>query len=216
MELNELFHPVKGRVYDLFRRYFEPLSLSDGEGGFRMRADVQNTLSLPGGIHRIMNAVVRLSMTLWDEEGNPKPLIYKLATVALGNKNKGKDALTLAYLNVGGGSLFNFNQKPTAKTLEFDWTKMSNSQVGVQLTDTETKENSFPKPIVAESSYWSFLRLLRKARQPPDRVKRPPAAKLYTWEIPLERSKVPVQVVVKEDPWETFKRVKDAIVARDR
>ncbi|WP_437594399.1 type VI secretion protein IcmF/TssM N-terminal domain-containing protein [Sorangium sp. So ce1000] len=204
-ELIELFHPKTGRIYDLFRRYLEPLSQVDGDSGFRMRPSVRESLRLPEEMYRLINAAGLLSARLWDEKGKPRPLLYRLATVPIGSAPRDKSALTLVYFNVGAGALFNFNQKPTAKTLELDWTKASSSQVGVQLTDVESKENSFPQPIVADGSYFSFLRLLRKAQQPPSPVKQPASAQLYTWEIPLEGGPaVRAQLVVMDNPWAMF------------
>jgi len=86
-----------------------------------------------------------------------------------------------------------------------DWTKTTSSQVGVQLTNTENKENSFPPPINRSGSYFSFLRLLMAAEQPPAPVKEPPTAQLYAWNFPVAKKQtVRVQFVVKNDPWETF------------
>ena len=53
-------------------------------------------------------------------------------------------ALTLTYMNAGETPVMNFNQKPTEKTVRFDWTKEQASQVGMQLTDLDTKESAFP------------------------------------------------------------------------
>ncbi|XXY47185.1 type VI secretion protein IcmF/TssM N-terminal domain-containing protein [Sorangium sp. So ce269] len=216
-ELTELFHPKDGRIYDLFRRYLEPLSQVEGSGGFRMLPSVQANLALPDDMYRIINAAGVLSARLWDEKGKPRPLRYRLTTVPLGSAPRDKSALTLVFFNVGAGSLFNFNQKPAATTLELDWTRASSSQVGVQLTDVASKEDTFPPPIVAEGSHFSFLRLLRKATQPHSAVQQPAAGQLYTWQIPVEGgAAVRAQVVVMDDPWETFSLARTVNAARSR
>ncbi|MGK3962623.1 type VI secretion protein IcmF/TssM N-terminal domain-containing protein [Sorangium sp. So ce118] len=216
-ELTELFHPKDGRIYDLFRRYLEPLSQVEGSGGFRMRPSVQASLALPDAMYRIVNAAGVLSARLWDEKGKPKPLRYRLTTVPLGSTSRDRSALTLVYFNVGPGSLFNFNQKPATTTLELDWTASSSSQVGAQLTDVASKEDTLPPPVVADGSNFSFLRLLRKATQPPATVKEPAAGQLYTWQIPVDvGAPVRAQLVVLDDPWETFSLARMVNAARSR
>ncbi|WP_437932543.1 type VI secretion protein IcmF/TssM N-terminal domain-containing protein [Sorangium sp. So ce291] len=216
-ELTGLFHPKDGRIYDLFRRYLEPLSQVEGSGGFRMRPSVQASLALPDAMYRIVNAAGVLSARLWDEKGKPKPLRYRLTTVPLGSTSRDRSALTLVYFNVGPGSLFNFNQKPATTTLELDWAASSSSQVGAQLTDVASKEDTLPPPVVADGSNFSFLRLLRKATQPPAAVKEPAAGQLYTWQIPVDvGAPVRAQLVVLDDPWETFSLARMVNAARSR
>lgn len=203
-ELADLFHPKDGRVFDFFRRYLEPVSEVDGVGGFRVRSSIRG-VRVPKAIYDVLNGAALLSSRLWDDSGKPRTLDYRLITVPFNKAPDGDDALTLVYLNVGDGSLFNFNQKNTAKTMSVDWTKTGSSQIGVQLTNTETKENSFPRPIGRSGSYFSFLRLLTAAEQPPAPVKEPPTAQLYTWLITLgDNQRINAQIVVKNDPWETF------------
>lgn len=204
-QLVELFHPKEGRVYDLFRRYMEPLSQVDSKSGFRSLPSVRQSLALPEKMYPIVNAVGVLSARLWDDKGKPLPLRYTVATVPLGRGPSETNALTLVYFNVGSGSLFNFNQKPTTRALSLDWSVPSTSQVGVQLTNTESREKTDPDPVVVEGSCFSFLRLLRKAKQPPSPVSQPAGARLYTWDIPVAGGdKVRAQLVLEEDPWETF------------
>jgi hypothetical protein len=203
-ELTDLFHPKDGRVFDYFRRYLEPISEVDGEGGFRAKSTIRG-VRVSKSIYDLLNASALLSSRLWDEKGKPRTLDYRLITVPFNKGPDGEDALTVVYLNVGDESLFNFNQKNTAKTMSIDWTKTGSSQVGIQLTNTETKENSFPRPIAKSGSYFSFLRLLTVAEQPPAAVKEPPTAQLYTWLVTLgSNRRINAQVVVKTDPWETF------------
>ncbi|WP_437629918.1 type VI secretion protein IcmF/TssM N-terminal domain-containing protein [Sorangium sp. So ce854] len=204
-ELTELFHPKEGRVFDLFRRYLEPLSEFDEGGPFRQSRAAQAKLDLPQDMYRIVNAVAALSARLWDAEGKPRPLAYPLVTAPLVKAPSDRLALTLVRLDAGDGALFNFNQRPTEKELLVDWTRPSAAQVSVQLTNIETREHTFPEPVAVEGSCWSFLRLLREARRPPADVKDMPRAKLYTWDVPAGAGlDVAAQVVVQGDPWAPF------------
>lgn len=202
-ELTKLFHPKEGRVFDYFRRYLEPLSVF-GEGGFRPKSSIGG-VRISKSIYDFLNAATLLSSRLWDENGAPRPLEYPFVTVPFGKAPNDETALTLVYLNVGSGSLFNFNQQQSGKVLPLEWTKTASSQVGVQLTNTETKDNVFPPPINRSGSYYSLLRLLMAAEQPPGAVKEPATAQLYSWDITVQqKEKVRIQFVIKKDPWETF------------
>lgn len=214
-ELRELFHPKEGRLFDLFRRYVEPLAELSGRSGFHPRASVSRGLSLPPGLFGAFNSAAALSTRLWDASGNPVPLEQRISTVRFDRSGRlrpdgegdRKSALTLMYLNVGEGSVFNFNQQPSLVTIGFDWTKEHRSQVGVQFTDAVTKENSFPQPIVSSGLYWSFYHLLLRAQV--SAVKSPATAQLYTWEVwhqpdSAPGEKIPVRFVVVNNPWEPF------------
>ncbi len=170
-------------------------------------------MPLPPHLFATVNAASALSSQLWDPAGNPKPIELQIATLRFDKDAhlrpdlEGKVALTLMYMNVGDSSVFNFNQKPSKVTLGFDWTKDLRSQVGVQLTDLSTKENTFPGPVVSNGQYWSFYHLLRLASQ--SLVKAPTTARLYTWLIHYNTDNatndvVPVRFATVADPWEPF------------
>jgi len=172
-------------------------------------------MSLPEGLFPAVNAAANLSARLWDAVGNPVPIELKIATVrferAARPKLEGdadrKLALTLMFLNLGDGSVFNFNQQPSLVTVGFDWTKDLRCQVGIQLTDAVTKENVFPPPIVSGGTYWSFYHLLLRAQV--SSVKSPPVAQLYTWDVWHQPDSgagemIPVRFVTVNDPWEPF------------
>src|SRR6185312_6890850 len=117
------------------------------------------------------------------------------------------NVLTLMFLNLGEASVFNFNQQPSLVTVGFEWTKDSRSQVGIQLTDSQTKESAFPSPIVSRGTYWSFYHLLLRAK--PGAVRYPPGAQLYTWDVWSQPDTgsgemIPVRFVMVNDPWEPF------------
>ncbi|MFT3765628.1 MAG: type VI secretion protein IcmF/TssM N-terminal domain-containing protein [Minicystis sp.] len=214
-ELHDLFHPKDGKFFDLFRRYVEPLAELSGRSGFHPRPGVSRGLNLPAGLFSAVNGAAALSARLWDSTGSPQPLELKISTVRFernarpkveGDPDR-KNALTLIYLNAGEASVFNFNQQPSLVTIGFDWTKEHRSQIGLQLTDTATKENTFPPPIVSTGLYWSFYHLLLRAHV--SAVKFPPTAQLYTWDIWYQADSapgelIPARFVVVNDPWEPF------------
>ena len=211
--LKDLFHPTEGKFFDLVHRYIEPISYpSPGDKApYHPRAGAQHVLSLPPAMFPAINAAAHLSSRLWDATGNPTPLELKIATVPFDRELKQRVPAnlvpTLTYLNIGDGSVFDFNQKPSLISVGFEWQKDLRSQVGVQLTDLGSKENTFPPPIVSNGQYWSFYHLLRLGK--PSGVKSPPQARLYTWEVQNQRDNavnevLPVKFVTVNDPWEPF------------
>jgi hypothetical protein len=205
-ELTALFHPQTGRYFDVFRRYIEPLSSFGNGGAFRLRDSSRVRLGLPPHLFELTNGIAALAARLWDPNGKPVPVPVRVATVPFEHGRNPRLALTLVYLNVGPGSLFNFNQKPAQVTMQLDWTKETNSQVGLQLTNIETKENIFVEPTRTDSSFWSFLRLQLKAHGEPARF--PPGAQLYSWPIKVihegNTENMQAQVVVLDDLWSLF------------
>lgn len=203
-ELTNLFHPQTGRYFDFFRRYFEPLS-DFTNGPFRAKTSTRGRLSMPPHLFELTNGVAALSSRLWDTNGKPVPIPVRVATVPFEHGRNPRLALTLVYMNVGPASLFNFNQKPAQVVMQLDWTKESNSQVGLQLTDVDTKENIFVEPVRTESSFWSMLRLQQKAQA--EYAKFPPGAKLYSWPFKIVREgtdTMQAQFVVLDDLWTLF------------
>lgn len=208
-DIISVLHPETGKLFDLFRRYIEPISeVADGSP-FRERRTMRGRLSLPAEMYPMLNAAAGLSARLWDSTGKAKPIELKVATVPFEHGPNPRSALTLVYLNAGEASVFNFNQKPGIITVKLDWTREHSSQVGIQLTSLDSKENQFPEPIVVEGSFWSLLRLLKKAEALP--VKQPANAMLYSWAIRHRREgseKTNARFVLLGDPWEALGRGK--------
>jgi type VI protein secretion system component VasK len=204
-ELTEVFHPTEGRFFNLFRRYIEPLTALDG-GPFRELPGVRGLVQLPRDMYPCINKVAALSARLWDETGKPLLIPVRVATLSFERQASTDAALTLVYLNVGDTAVFNFNQKPAWSDIRLDWTKRHNAQIGVQLTNVESRENEFPEPLAVQNSFWSFYRLVRLATVSP--VREPPDGLLHTWSIPRRRGgseKLRGSFVVRGDIWSPFK-----------
>lgn len=199
-ELTSVLHPHSGKVFEVFRRYFEPL-VEVRDGVYRERRDIRGKLTFPSDLFSMMSRAATLSGRFWNQAGEATPLTFRVATVPFEHGPNPNAALTLVYLNAGESSVFNFNQKPGIVSVSLDWTKQNTSQVGIQLTNLETKENIFPEPIVVEGSFWSFLRLLKKAED--TRLKQAANARVYSWPIRHRREgaeRTVARFVIFEDP----------------
>ncbi len=209
-ELTAVLHPQTGRFFDLYRRFLEPIAEGDAASGYRLRKALRGSLpNLPPDMFATLSQAAKVSSRLWDAAGRPVPLELRIATVPFEHGPDPRLALTLTYINVGETPVLNFNQKPTEKTVRFDWTKEQASQVGMQLTDLDSKESTFPDPLVVEASFWSFHKLLRKGTTAA--VKFPPDATLHAWEIKVRKGRTDtgrVRFVVIGDPFQPFSLAK--------
>jgi type VI protein secretion system component VasK len=204
-EIDALLNPVSGRFFALFRRYFEPVSEIVDGSPFRERASLRGRLAVPPDMYAMVNGVAALSSTLYDAAGHPAALPIRVATTPFLHGTDPHAALTLVYLSIADAHVYDFNQKPGLVTIRFDWTQEHTAQVGVQLTNLDTKENLYPEPINSPSSHWAVLRLLSMGR--PESVKRPEGGTLYSWVVPHgtgRSEKTTARFVIVGDPWQPF------------
>ena len=189
-ELEAFFEPTKGTFFDAFRRDFEPVSdFSDGKS-FRELPALRGRINFPHGMYATVNAVAAVSSRLYDPKGKTKTFDVRIGTVPFEHvtnvPNSGGAALTLAYLTVGDTTIFNFNQKPGITTVHWDWTRELACQVGVQLTDVDTRDNKFPTPLAVEASHFSLFRLLAMASEAKP-VKSDATTVVYSWNPGTEK-----------------------------
>jgi hypothetical protein len=179
-ELQAFFDPVQGAFFDAFRRDFEPVSeFGDGKP-FRELPAFRGRINFPPGMYATVNAVAAVSSRLYDAKGKAKSLDVRIGTVPFDHGDNTGAALTLAYLTVGETTIFNFNQKPGITPVHWDWTRELACQVGVQLTDVDSRDNKFPTPLAVEASHFSLFRLLALATEAKP-TKSDPNTVVYSW-----------------------------------
>jgi len=201
-ELEQVFHPSKGVFFELYRQFIAPITKTRRDGLTSVAG-----LKTPADMYEVIAGANRLASELWGPDGLPRPFPIRVATVPFDNSKNMESVLTLVYLSTGSTSMFNFTQKSYPKVLEIDWTRQGTSQVGVQLTDIGTRRNSYPNAIVAQASYWSFLRLLEQAT-----VKKP------YWSFSFSTGKdgadsVFARFTLDADPFERFHILKTPLPA---
>jgi hypothetical protein len=204
-EVDALLNPVSGTFFGLFRRFFEPISEYADGGPFRERAALRGRLAVPPNMYAMVNGVAALSSSLYDTAGRPVPIPVRIATTPFEHGTDPRAALTLVYLSIADAHVYNFNQKPGLVTIRFDWTQEHTAQVGVQLTNLDSKDNLYPEPINSPSSHWAVLRLLAMGHA--ERVKRPSDGTMYSWIVthgPGRAEKTTARFVVVGDPWQPF------------
>jgi type VI protein secretion system component VasK len=207
-ELETAFHPKRGFVFDRYRRFFAGIT-REANGEY---APLVDSLAVPDTLYPTLRRIARLATTLWDAEGNRRNIQLTVKTVPFDASDDVHAMLTLAYINLGSASVFNFNQQPVLKTLEIDWSTPQTSQIGIQLTDVVTGQQYYPEAVVTRDSYFSYLHLLqraqgRKPQQSPIRDLEGRELSEWRWSVPHGERSVKnsrVRFLIAGDPMELF------------
>jgi hypothetical protein len=204
-EVAELFHPLDGKFFTLYRGYVQPLSVPPDGKKLRELPAVRERIHLPAELYAVANTASTLAARLWDDKGAPRALEFRVRPIPFERGQSARFAPTMIHLQAGEHSVFNFNQAPAPASLALDWSADESAMVSVQVTDVETNENAFPPALAASGPFWRFLRLLRAGKV--TRVRTPLAGELYEWDLrlrELSRERVRARLLVLGDPWAGF------------
>jgi hypothetical protein len=195
-ELTALFHPSDGKLFSLFRGYLGPSADSSGQP-----SPLSNSVRLPADLEATARSASALAARLWDEKGAPRKIVLKVTPQPFVTTAGARRLPTMVYFNVGGTSVVNFNQSPEPTEVSIDWTRDEPAQIGLQITDAETQEQSFPSPAMARGPYFRLFRLLRQAKV--SKAKGVTDSELYEWRLSLGQGSDTVRVAVSiaGDAW---------------
>jgi hypothetical protein len=205
-ELRNATHPAGH-----FRRSFQALLLPYcGEEGqrWRKRSSPYNVLKLPETMLPTLNAIEQLGDALWDRDGKEKFLEFMVRPAPLPLMPPREPLAALSYLYVGDSAVFGFNQKPSWKRIRCSWKDPSSAAVGIEFAG-RSRSARIKRTIEVPPSYWSFYRLLQKAKQPAafDRNRN---ISTVQWTIMSpagngEGVSLDIAFDIKGDPWSVFK-----------
>ncbi|WP_300671451.1 hypothetical protein [Desulfoluna sp.] len=153
-------HP-HGHFWPLFRSLLSPV-FHEEAGVWRVRPSPIENPILPDQLIETVNAISRLTTTLWDPKGEPKSLEFMVRPYPLAAVRENVPVVALSYLHAGEFSLFGFNQQPSWKKLIFDWSRESSAAVGVELV-TDDGTAKLQNAVAVGKSSWSFFHLLQKS-----------------------------------------------------
>lgn len=225
-QLTDVLHPTTGRFVRVRQTYLDPISAIPAGCNFRYAREAPLP---PPGATLMMPKLTALSGRLWDADGQPQALEFVVRPVEFQSKlrilrtdGEGyvepsrylEDLMTLTFISSGATTLVNFNQRPFASQLKMDWTVPHLAQVGVRLTNPETRDETLPDRL-GESSNWALLRLLARAAERDG---------VYTWQVPYtadatgsQRKPVRAEVSfeIPENPFALFE-LSDTLKAQAR
>lgn len=131
------------------------------------------------------NQVSKISKTLWDGAGDPKPFILRVKSVPFIHSLEKDLFPVLSYLVIGGHSVYNLNQDPSWQTLKIEWWKEDVSSAGVEIMNKQTKSKSY-LTTQTPALPWSFFTLLKQGKAESDGI--------WTWDLPAKDGKTTKQV----------------------
>ncbi|MCG8471661.1 MAG: hypothetical protein MI742_07370 [Desulfobacterales bacterium] len=154
-------HP-NGHFWEVFKGILGAITHEDA-GVWSLRPTSLETLEVPEKMLPTLNAVQRLTATLWNDEGDVKPLTYMVKPYPLPQVKAGGPLVSLAYLHAGDFSIFGFNQQPAWKKMDFDWSRENSASVGVELLPRKGGPSKLYNAVEVGRSAWSFYHLLQRS-----------------------------------------------------
>lgn len=199
-DMATVLHPQQGTFWKAFELFLSPVCRETG-GILRERTCILGSLKLPEEMLNTINNISRLSKILWNDEGQPKPLVFYFKSFPLPAMVEGDPIAVLSYLQSGKSSAFGFNQRPAWQKFELEWWQEQPAAAGLEFR-TSPEAPRIYKAITVAKSNWSFHRLLKESKVVDTNV--------LTWKIvnpEYPRETLNVQFATKTDPWEVLKLV---------
>lgn len=166
-ELIKVFHPKSGVFWVTFNEYLSPLSRFSN-GVWIRPYELSDGLMLPANFLERVNAVQQLSASLWDAQGNPKPLelLVKPGLLPTFDPRQIPRAplVSLAYLRNGGASVLGFNQHADWQRLPLEWWTGQPAEVGMEFRKDAAPARVYANQSTTDSA-WNFFRLLQEAER---------------------------------------------------
>jgi hypothetical protein len=120
-----------------------------------------NRLGLEDSIYDQLNRISKISRTLWDFEGNPKPLVFKVSPIPFIDSGTAAAVPVKSCIIAGAQSIHNINQDPSWQTLNVEWWKPDQSLVGMTVVNKGSNSKSY-RSIQPPTKLWSFFALLKE------------------------------------------------------
>jgi hypothetical protein len=185
---------AKQHFWSTFETAIAPVLVATRDG-WRAREGHGSAL-LPSDLLPTVSRMNALASLLYDKEGKPKPLVFRVRPLLLAAPRSDANGVLLAsYLQAGGTTVYGFNQRADWTTLKIEWWRPESVAVGLNIGGGDTGR-SFRAVTIPEVP-WSFWRLLQRASTN--------GARVFTWQVAGPDGRpVPVQFELKEDPWTQF------------
>jgi hypothetical protein len=164
-DLTKTFHPKLGVFWVTFNEYLSPLS-SFSNGVWVKPYELTDNLKLPKNFLERLNAAQQLTSSLWDGQGNPKPLELYVKPGLLPTFDNRQiphaPLVSLSYLRNGGVSVLGFNQQADWQKLPLEWWTGQPAVVGMEFRKIADDPTRVYTEINVDNSPWNFFRLLQK------------------------------------------------------
>ncbi|MCG8472677.1 MAG: hypothetical protein MI742_12615 [Desulfobacterales bacterium] len=159
--LGRATHP-NGHFWQVFRDLLGSF-VEEDQGIWALKPTPLESFEVPGHMLPTVNAIQRLTTTLWDSNGDQVPLTFMVKAYPLPRLKAGEPVVSLSFLHVSDFSIFGFNQKPSWQVMQFDWSRESSASVGMELTSPSGRKSKLYNAVTVGRSAWSFYHLLQRS-----------------------------------------------------
>lgn len=205
--LKAALHP-KGEFWSNFEGKIKPL-LKHSRAGWKARTSEQVRVTLPASLIETANRLNQIRALLWDDKGKEKAIRFSIRALPFPQTDTQAQPV-MAALQIGGKSVFAFNQQPQWQTIDIEWWAPETARLSVGF-ERYGQANRTYASVAAGGEQWSFFRLLQQAT----RTEADPD--IWFWTVSGGEDDLPPTSVLfrfKHDPLEDFALEMGGQVAR--
>jgi hypothetical protein len=166
-ELTKIFHPKQGAFWSTVQQYLAPLCKFNNGVWVKRQELSGSSLALATSTLERLNAAQQLTSSLWDAQGNPKPLQIAvkpgLLPVFDAARLPNAPLVALTYLRNGGVSTLGFNQQQTWQKFPLEWWLPQLAEVGMEFRKDGNPTQAYVSTTVTDSQ-WNFFRLIQQSK----------------------------------------------------
>ena len=190
----------EGLYAGAFARILGPLVERTDSGRYIARPGIDgHPVTLPRGALELARYVSEMQSTLWNADGDARPIVLRVAAQPLPAAVGGR-APTLASLTVGETVVYGFNQAPDWQEFPVSWGTGGTASVAVRTATLDDTDEHFGA-VEADPSDWAFYHLLQRG----DVRARRDADTDVVWTVTdSARSTTPATFRFRGDPWAPF------------
>lgn len=168
-----------------------------------LRGPLRDKLELPDQMLVTLSRLARLSKLLWDDAGQPRPLMLKVQPQPLPPPPMPGVFVTMSSLKCGKTTAYGFNQSPTWQDFPLSWWDQQVSSIVLELRSPARDAPQYLS-LPWNRSAWSCFRLFEEAAVTTDQRRQ--------WNLALEGTGVAkrgldISFGLKGDPWVPFREV---------
>jgi type VI secretion system protein ImpL len=124
-----------------------------------VRGALRERLALPNDLLPTLSRLSRLSRTLWDAQGRPRPLMLQVMPLPLPAAPTPGSFVTLGSLKCGKTASFAYNQSPAWQSFPLDWWDQQTASLVLEVRSPEQQSIQYGS-LEKTRSPWSCFRLL--------------------------------------------------------
>jgi type VI protein secretion system component VasK len=159
-EVNAILHPKSKFYNDIEKMISIFCYLKEG----RWVPIDSNRVGLEASIYDQLNRITKVTHTLWDFEGVPKPLVVKVSPIPFAEMKGVTTVPVKSCIMAGTQSIHNINQDPSWQSLNIDWWKADQSLVGMTVVNKTSNSKSY-RSVQPPTAIWSFFALLKEGER---------------------------------------------------